>query len=74
MLRHFHHVDEKRFQEGPFYADMEYLFQIPDGVPAVMAGRNHKLCAGGKYLVPFDFETDVPLCTVTPHTVKTAAL
>ena len=73
VRRHLDHAEQKRLQKGPADADLVDLFQVPDGVPAVVAGRHHQLGAGGQNLIPFDFQADVALLAVQTDAVESAA-
>ncbi len=49
------------FKKAPLDADFIDFFQVADGVPAVVAGGDDKLGAGGKNLIPFDLHAGVAL-------------
>jgi len=63
------HLDEQGLQEGLLDAQFVHLFQVPDGVPAVVAGSDHQFGAGGQDLVPLDLQADVALLPVDADAV-----
>jgi hypothetical protein len=73
MLRHLNHIDQQRLEERPANADFVYFFQVPDGVPAVVAGGDHQFGASGQNLVPLDFQADIALLAITADTIEAAA-
>ena len=50
MLGHYHHLDQQGLQKAPADTDFILFFQVTDGVPAVVAGRNDELGSGGQNL------------------------
>jgi hypothetical protein len=52
VVRYDGHLDEQGLQETPADSQLIDLFQVPDGVPAVVAGSDDQLGAGGDNLIP----------------------
>jgi hypothetical protein len=73
VLRDHHHAEQQRLEKGPADADLVDLLQIPDGVPAVVAGGHHQFGTGGQYLIPLDRQADIAFLAVAADAVEPPA-